>query len=124
MKQALYNLKDYTSGQISKAAVFVVDGISNKMPCPMEQDNQFKSYTLIDGVILPGLADVHVHLREPGFSYKEDIESGTLASAHGGYTDVCSMPNLKPVPDSVENLAKQQIAIDSFNAPLIFFQIF
>ena len=113
MKQALYNLKDYTSGQISKAAVFVVDGISSKVSCPMDQDNQFDSYTLIDGVILPGLADVHVHLREPGFSYKEDIESGTLASAHGGYTDVCSMPNLKPVPDSIENLAQQQRAIDS-----------
>ncbi|MBR3815950.1 MAG: dihydroorotase [Clostridia bacterium] len=57
--------------------------------------------------ILPGFADVHVHLREPGFSYKETIKSGTLASAHGGYTAVCSMPNLNPVPDSAENLKKQ-----------------
>ena len=57
--------------------------------------------------ILPGFADVHVHLREPGFSYKETIKTGTLASAHGGYTAVCSMPNLNPVPDSVENLKEQ-----------------
>ena len=61
-----------------------------------------------DGMyIFPGFADVHVHLREPGFSYKETIKSGTLASAHGGYTAVCSMPNLNPVPDSKENLQKQ-----------------
>ena len=57
--------------------------------------------------ILPGFADVHVHLREPGFSYKETIKTGTLASAHGGYTAVCSMPNLNPVPDSLENLKVQ-----------------
>lgn len=63
--------------------------------------------------ILPGFADVHVHLREPGFSYKETIKTGTLASAHGGYTAVCSMPNLNPVPDSVENLAKQLEIIEN-----------
>ena len=55
-------------------------------------------------VCFPGFADVHVHLREPGFSYKETILSGTLASARGGFTDVCSMPNLSPVPDSLDNL--------------------
>ena len=58
-------------------------------------------------VIIPGLCDVHVHLREPGFSYKETISSGTLASARGGYTAVCSMPNLNPTPDSRENLERQ-----------------
>ena len=58
-------------------------------------------------VIIPGLCDVHVHLREPGFSYKETIKSGTGASAGGGYTAVCSMPNLNPAPDSVENIALQ-----------------
>ena len=57
--------------------------------------------------IFPGFADVHVHLREPGFSYKETIKSGTEAAARGGYTDVCSMPNLKPAPDSKENLKIQ-----------------
>jgi dihydroorotase len=56
---------------------------------------------------LPGFCDVHVHFREPGFSYKETILSGSKASAHGGYTAVCTMPNLNPVPDSKENLDLQ-----------------
>ncbi|MBR3905462.1 MAG: dihydroorotase [Clostridia bacterium] len=60
-----------------------------------------------DIVILPGFCDVHVHFREPGFSYKETMETGALASAHGGYTDVCTMPNLSPVPDSREHLEEQ-----------------
>ena len=62
--------------------------------------------------LFPGFVDVHVHLREPGFSHKETIATGSLACAHGGFTDVCSMPNLNPVPDSVENLAAQQQIID------------
>ena len=62
--------------------------------------------------VFPAFCDVHVHLREPGFSYKETIKSGTLASARGGYTDVCSMPNLKPVPDSTDNIKLQQDIID------------
>lgn len=57
--------------------------------------------------ILPGFCDVHVHFREPGFSYKETIKSGSKAAAHGGYTAVCTMPNLNPVPDSVEHLNEQ-----------------
>ena len=57
--------------------------------------------------IFPGFCDVHVHFREPGFSYKETVETGSLAAAAGGYTDVCTMPNLNPVPDSRENLALQ-----------------
>ena len=59
-------------------------------------------------VRLPGFCDVHVHLREPGFSYKETIRSGTQAAARGGYTAVCTMPNLNPVPDSPEHLAIQE----------------
>ncbi len=58
-------------------------------------------------MIFPGFCDVHVHLRQPGFSYKETIKSGTQASAHGGYTTVFSMPNLKPVSDSAEHLKEQ-----------------
>ena len=57
--------------------------------------------------VFPGFCDVHVHFREPGFSYKETIVSGSRASARGGYTAVCTMPNLNPVPDSVENLRQQ-----------------
>ena len=63
--------------------------------------------SLSDFVIFPGFCDVHVHFREPGFSYKETILSGSRAAARGGYTAVCTMPNLNPVPDSAENLDKQ-----------------
>ena len=58
-------------------------------------------------LLVPGLVDVHVHLREPGFFYKETIASGTRAAARGGYTAVCAMPNLNPAPDCMENLQKQ-----------------
>ena len=58
-------------------------------------------------VVFPGFCDVHVHFREPGFSYKETIETGSKASARGGYTAVCTMPNLNPVPDSAQNLDLQ-----------------
>lgn len=63
--------------------------------------------------IFPGFCDVHVHFREPGFSYKETIASGSLAAARGGYTDVCTMPNLKPVPDTLENLNVQRAIIET-----------
>ncbi|MBQ6623570.1 MAG: dihydroorotase [Mogibacterium sp.] len=62
--------------------------------------------------ILPGFCDVHVHFREPGFSYKETIATGSKAAAHGGYTAVCTMPNLNPVSDSPEHLKMQQDIID------------
>ena len=64
-----------------------------------------------DLLIVPGFVDVHVHLREPGFSYKETVFSGTSAAAAGGYTAVCAMPNLKPVPDSREHLEAQLAVI-------------
>ena len=63
-------------------------------------------------VVAPAFVDVHVHLREPGYGYKERIETGTMAAARGGYSTVCSMPNLNPVPDCVENLKVQQDIID------------
>lgn len=63
-------------------------------------------------VVFPGFCDVHVHLREPGFSYKETIKTGTAACARGGYTSVCAMANLKPVPDSLENLKVQRQLIE------------
>jgi len=62
--------------------------------------------------LLPGFCDVHVHLREPGFSYKETIKTGSKAAARGGYTAVCTMPNLKPVCDDPEHLAMQREIID------------
>ena len=72
--------------------------------------------TVIDAaglIVAPAFVDVHVHLREPGYGYKERIATGTMAAARGGYSTVCPMPNLNPVPDTVENLKVQQDIIDS-----------
>ncbi len=86
---------------------FVVDRVLE----PGEQDTAQapgrKVVDLEDKLILPGLADVHVHLREPGFSYKETIATGTAAAARGGFTTVCAMPNLDPPPDNVAELVQQ-----------------
>lgn len=62
--------------------------------------------------LIPGFVDVHVHLRQPGFSYKETIKTGTKSAAKGGYTIICSMPNVSPVPDCVENIKVQTDLID------------
>jgi dihydroorotase len=60
-----------------------------------------------DCLVMPGAVDVHVHLREPGFEYKETVKTGTMACAKGGVTSIMSMPNLKPCPDNYENLKVQ-----------------
>lgn len=65
------------------------------------------SRTSAEYILLPGLADVHVHLREPGFSYKETIRTGTRAAAAGGFTSVCAMPNLSPAPDTLPHLQEE-----------------
>ena len=69
--------------------------------------SDLQGYNCSHFTVLPGFCDVHVHFREPGFSYKETILSGSMAGARGGYTAVCTMPNLNPVPDSVEHLSVQ-----------------
>ncbi|MBO5768213.1 MAG: dihydroorotase [Clostridia bacterium] len=63
-------------------------------------------------IVFPGFCDVHVHFREPGFSYKETVKTGALAAARGGYTAVCTMPNLNPTPDSLKNIMLQKDIID------------
>ena len=102
MKSLFKCAKVYQNAEFSSRPLSVADGIV--VSCGAENAETFDFGNCY---IFPGFADVHVHLREPGFSYKETIKTGTLASAHGGYTAVCSMPNLNPVPDSKENLAKQ-----------------
>lgn len=84
------------------------------------QPNVFEDLSFLDGIdidfdgltVLPGFCDVHVHFREPGFSYKETIASGSRAAAHGGYTAVCTMPNLNPVPDTLRNIKIQTEIIE------------
>ena len=81
--------------------------VSDIVSCNAPLADEVARFASDEYVFLPGFCDVHVHFREPGFSYKETIESGSKASARGGYTAVCTMPNLNPVPDSVENLQQQ-----------------
>ncbi len=69
--------------------------------------SEFSSFLSPSYSVFPGFCDVHVHFREPGFSYKETVSSGCASAARGGYTAVCTMPNLNPVPDSVEHLEQQ-----------------
>ena len=79
------------------------DGVCSSLSVPGLSGFDSSEY-----VIFPGFCDVHVHFREPGFSYKETIATGSRAAARGGYTAVCTMPNLNPVPDGVENLEVQR----------------
>ena len=100
------NAKMYEDGKMITRNISF-DGVALS-PIVEDLSHFDESTVVIDNMaILPGFCDVHVHLREPGFSYKETIKSGTLASARGGYTAVCSMPNLSPVPDSREHLEAQ-----------------
>ena len=106
---------------IFKDATIYENGAMQKKSVSFENASFSVSSVVADGgvsvaytnrvLILPGFCDVHVHFREPGFSYKEDMRSGSMAAARGGYTAVCTMPNLNPTPDSDENLAIQEAAI-------------
>ena len=107
MKALLKNALVYTDGGV-KTMDLCLDGASFSI-C---NSDDISNCPVFDGAaVFPGFCDVHVHFREPGFSYKETMESGTMASAHGGYTAVLAMPNLKPAPDCPENLAEEELAI-------------
>ncbi len=82
--------------------------LSDGVAVPSSVARELSRIDSLKYVIFPGFCDVHVHFREPGFSYKETMVTGSRASARGGYTDVCTMPNLNPVPDSVKNLEIQR----------------
>ena len=89
----------------------VQDGIRSSLFRFLSHVDQ-SSFDFSRCVVFPGFCDVHVHFREPGFFYKETVASGSLASARGGYTAVCTMPNLNPVPDSVKHLKIQKDIIE------------
>lgn len=101
------NCKVYRNGKFESEDIGVCGGVF----APVVSDGRGIAIDCSNKYILPGFADVHVHLREPGFIYKETVASGSLAAAAGGYTTVCSMPNLSPAPDSPETLAPQLEAI-------------
>ena len=94
----------YAGAGFSKLDVLITDGKINTLGTSISTNGVDAVFYAQDKYLIPGFVDVHVHLREPGFSYKETIKTGTLAAAKGGYTAVCPMPNINPVPDSVENI--------------------
>ena len=98
----------YDCGSLVPMDLLLEDGRVAARGMMLDSDNVDRVVDLTGLVVLPGFVDVHVHLREPGFSYKETIETGTKACAHGGYTTVCVMPNLNPAPDSDEHLREQE----------------
>lgn len=104
----LRNALVYFRDGIRKSDVAVIDGKIAKVSASTDG---FETIDLDGALLLPGFADVHVHFREPGFEYKETILTGSRAAAAGGYTDVYTMPNLNPVPDSLKNLQPQLDAI-------------
>ena len=103
------SMTDMTKAKVYAASLGSVfsEGVCSSLSAPGLSGFDSSEY-----VIFPGFCDVHVHFREPGFSYKETIATGSRAAARGGYTAVCTMPNLNPVPDSVENLGVQRRLIE------------
>ena len=113
MRYLLQNAQLLSSGGVFRAADVLLSGgrivsIGDRISCPADA----VSIDLHKAVLFPGFVDVHVHLREPGFSYKETILTGTLAAAHGGFAHVAAMPNLDPVPDCAAALAVQRAIIE------------
>ncbi len=103
----------YTNGKLTFAEITLREGIVTSIESTKAGSEAMPSaFDFQNCVIFPTFSDVHVHFREPGFSYKETIGTGSRAAARGGYGDVCTMPNLNPVPDSVEHLAEQQRLIE------------
>lgn len=102
-------MTDMTKAKVYAASLGSVfsEGVCSSLSAP-----GLSGFNSSEYVIFPGFCDVHVHFREPGFSYKETIATGSRAAARGGYTAVCTMPNLNPVPDSVENLGIQRRLIE------------
>lgn len=113
MTLLIKNALCYINNEFQKSDVFIKDGLIKSLGVSISCDNIDRTIDAMGKYFLiPGFADVHTHLREPGFSYKETIKSGTLAGAKAGYTVLCTMPNLNPPPDCCENLKMQSDIID------------
>lgn len=103
--------KVFSGNLLRDADILIRDGVIKELSSdlPVSDDADLVDATSL--IVSPGLVDVHVHFREPGFTHKETIRTGSLAAARGGYTTVCTMPNLDPVPDSPAHLAVELDAI-------------
>lgn len=115
MSKKMLLIKDgivVAEGESRKADILVADGKIAAIGESLTADEQTEVFDAEGCIVTYGLADVHVHLREPGYSAKETITTGTRAAARGGVTTVCSMPNLLPAPDAPETIAVEQALID------------
>ncbi|MCM1114884.1 MAG: dihydroorotase [Clostridium sp.] len=114
MTLLIKNALCYVDNKFKKLDILIKDGLINSLGISVSSDNVDRTLDAMGKYFLiPGFVDVHVHLREPGFSYKETIKTGTFAGAKAGYNVLCTMPNLNPPPDSVENLKVQTDIIDN-----------
>jgi len=101
------NARIYSKGGFSTGDMLVVDGEIAEVAPSLPVDSVGQVIDASGLTLIPGLVDLHVHLREPGYSYKETIRDGSLSAAAGGFTSICTMPNVNPVPDTPESLQKQ-----------------
>lgn len=111
MKSLLKNATIFMNGKFEKNNIEIDNDIITKISLDNDENSFDKIFDLRGMYIFPGLIDVHTHLREPGFEYKETIETGSMAGAKGGYTSIAAMPNLNPTPDCMENLKLELDAI-------------
>lgn len=107
MTELIKGAKVFLNSCFLNKDILISDGIIADIADSIGSECANTVYNYNNYYVFPGFTDVHVHLREPGFSYKETVRTGTLAAAHGGFTTVCAMPNLDPVPDSPQNLKLQ-----------------
>lgn len=102
----------YQGDKFKQLDVLIKNGKIDTLSTSISENGVDKVFFAQDKYLIPGFVDVHVHLRQPGFSYKETIKTGTQAAAAGGYTAVCSMPNVDPVPDCIEGIKAQTEIIE------------
>ncbi len=108
MTLLIKNALTYKGNVFEKSNVLIKNGLIHSLGISVCEND---AHRVIDAkgkyFLIPGFVDVHTHLREPGFSYKETVKTGTLAAAKAGYTTICTMPNVNPVPDCLEGLRAQ-----------------
>lgn len=113
MTLLIKNALCFIANEFKKSDVFITDGIITEISSTINSNGADRVIDAMDKYFLiPGFVDVHTHLREPGFSYKETIKTGSMAGARAGYTALCTMPNLNPAPDCVDNLKVQTDIIE------------
>ena len=119
MKSVIKNAKVYENGTLSAADILVRGGHIVSIGREVSPNPGASVVSLPNTVVFPGFVDVHVHLREPGYTHKERIKTGTLSSAKGGVTTVMAMPNLNPTPHNLENLMIEKELIKMINNKII-----